>query len=462
MRYALISDIHANEAALRAVLADSADLRVEKIICLGDVLGYGPDPVAALELVYRKVHVCLAGNHDDAIANRCSTEDFTPFAVKAVERQRKLLSAEAVDWLRHLPYECAFEGTAGTADGAFACVHGDFSDAKQFNYVIEPEEAMPSWEARPEQLLFTGHTHKPGIFVLGASGEPHRLEPCDFMLEDGKRYLVNVGSVGYPRSGVCRSCYCIYDDVERSVAFRFLPFDLESYREKMQGQGLDEAPWVAARARERRRPEVRGAAKFGVPVPPTKKTKSATSRKSVPVASKPVVVARPERKSLLPPLLFAAAVVVAGLVWCTRQMTDALNDHAEAEALVKMKAAVPVVAEPEEEDVAVSDAAPTSVGEVVQRARCTVPAGGRIRFAVKLKRGSVPAWVHLRFENGKGEPAGDGLWYQNVKASKRSPKAGLVAPEGATAAFVEVVRPHAGDACEVAEITIEPAKEMKK
>ena len=67
MRYAIISDVHANETALRAVLADAADARAEKIICLGDVLGYGPDPVAALELVYRRAHVCLAGNLDDAV-----------------------------------------------------------------------------------------------------------------------------------------------------------------------------------------------------------------------------------------------------------------------------------------------------------------------------------------------------------------------------------------------------------
>ena len=88
MRYAIISDVHANETALRAVLADAADARAEKIICLGDVLGYGPDPVAALELVYRRAHVCLAGNHDDAVSGRFPVEDFTSFAAAAVARHR--------------------------------------------------------------------------------------------------------------------------------------------------------------------------------------------------------------------------------------------------------------------------------------------------------------------------------------------------------------------------------------
>ncbi len=239
MRYAIISDVHANEAALRAVLTDAADEQVEKIICLGDVLGYGPEPVAALELVYRRAHVCLAGNHDDAVCGRFPVEDFTDFAAAAVLRHRAAITHEAADWLAHLPYTCEFEG--------FACAHGDFSDPQNFNYVLEAQDAVASWETRTEQLLFVGHSHQPAIFVLGASGTPHRLDGADFTLEDGKRYIVNPGSVGYPRSGDCRSSYCIYDDEERTVEFRSLPFDLDSYAKKMHGQGLNEAPWMLAR-----------------------------------------------------------------------------------------------------------------------------------------------------------------------------------------------------------------------
>ena len=257
MRYAILSDVHANVDALRAVLTDAADMRAERIVCLGDVLGYGPEPVAALELVYRRAHVCLAGNHDDAVCGRFPVEDFTDFAAAAVLRHRAAITHEAADWLAHLPYTCEFEG--------FACAHGDFSDPQNFNYVLEAEDAVPSWDARTEQLLFVGHSHQPGIFVLGASGTPHRIDAADFTLEDGKRYIVNPGSVGYPRSGDCRSSYCIYDDVEHTVEFRTLPFDLDSYAAKMHGQGLNEAPWMLARAAERRRPAVRGSANFGIP-----------------------------------------------------------------------------------------------------------------------------------------------------------------------------------------------------
>ena len=256
MRFAIISDIHANAAALRAVLTDAQDCGVERVVCLGDVLGYGPEAVETLELVYKRVHVCLAGNHDDAICGRCSMEDFTDFAAAAAKKQRELLTEKAMTWLKSLPYVWA--------RGEVACAHGSFAYPELFRYITSPDEAMPSWEARTEKLLFVGHTHDPGIFVIGASGTPHQLPPSDFQLEGGKRYIVNVGSVGYPRSGSCRSSYVIWDERTRVVTFRTLPFDLDGYREKMNGRGLEEAPWIVRRQQERARPDLREEVKFGV------------------------------------------------------------------------------------------------------------------------------------------------------------------------------------------------------
>ena len=255
MRYAIISDIHANASALRSVLTDAQDCGAEQVICLGDVLGYGPEPVETLEIVYKRVHVCLAGNHDDAICGRSDAADFSAFAATAAAKQSIMLSDKAKEWLRSLPYVWGKDG--------FACAHGDFSDPKSFYYISTPDEAMFSWKARKEKLLFVGHTHEPGIFVIGQSGVPHEHAPVDFQLEAGKRYIVNVGSVGYPRSGSCRSCYVIWDDRTRVVTFRTLPFDLEGYREKMNGRGLEEAPWIGRRQKERERPSVREDVKFG-------------------------------------------------------------------------------------------------------------------------------------------------------------------------------------------------------
>lgn len=448
MRYAIFSDVHANEAALGAVLADAADARAEKLVSLGDVVGYGPDPVAALERVYRAAHVCLAGNHDDAVSGRFPVEDFTSFAAAAVARHRAALAPAARDWLRHLPHVCAFEGSAG----AFACAHGEFAHPARFDYVLEPRDALASWRARPEPLLFVGHSHRPGIFVLGPSGEPHALEPEDFALEPGKRYLVNVGSVGYPRSGDCRSTYCLYDDGTGSVFFRSLPFDLEDYRAKMNGQGLDEAPWMRARAEARRRAEVRGAERFG--------KSGEKKKKTAPVAPS---IAAPPAPAPRPHGPFGAAFVVGALVvalagvWCAEHFVSALPPREDLSDVKIAEVPGPEVLAPPPVEPAAS---PTQLGPVVERRRCTVPAGDRrLRFAVKLKKGGAPVWVRLRFEDGNGASVGDGLWYQGVRLSKRSPKKGLVAPEGATAAFIEVLKAHEADACEVAELVLEPFKE---
>ncbi len=461
MRYAILSDVHANETALRAVLADAADARAEKIVCLGDVLGYGPDPVAALELVYRRAHVCLAGNHDDAASGRFPVEDFTSFAAAAVARHRAALAPAALDWLRHLPHVCAFSGPSGDSARSFACAHGEFSDPTRFNYVLEPRDALPSWRARAEPLLFVGHSHKPGIFVLGASGEPHALEPMDFVLEPGKRYLVNVGSVGYPRSGACRSFYCLYDDGTGTVSFRSLPFDLEGYRAKMNGQGLDEAPWMRARAEERRRAEVRGAERFGKSGR-EKKTTAARPliRKAAPVApssvASPAVAPRPHGPFGAAFVVGALAVALAG-VWCAAHFVKALPPR---EDLSDVKIAA--VAEAETPPPAPA-AAPTALGPLIGQEHCTVPAGERrLRFAVKMKRGGAPVWVRLRFEDGNGAPVGDGYWYSDVRLSRKSPKKGLAAPEGATAAFLEVRKMHDADVCEVVELKVEPFKEKVK
>ena len=460
MRYAIISDVHANETALRAVLADAADARAEKLICLGDVLGYGPDPVAAHELLYRRAHVCLAGNHDDAVSGRFPVEDFTSFAAAAVARHRAALAPSALDWLRHLPHVCDFPGPAG----GFACAHGEFSDPTRFNYVLEPSDARPSWRARAEPLLFVGHSHKPGIFVLGTSGEPHALEPMDFVLEPGKRYLVNVGSVGYPRSGVCRSFYCLYDDGTGTVSFRSLPFDLEGYRAKMNGQGLDEAPWMRARAEERRHAEVRGAERFGKSGK-EKKKKTAAHPLIRKAASAPVApaIAAPPAPAPRPHGPFGAAFVVGALVvalagvWCAAHFVSALPPREDLSDVKIAEVAGPEVLAPPP---VVPAASPTQLGPVVERRRCTVPAGDRrLRFSVKLKKGGAPVWVRLRFEDGNGASVGDGLWYQGVRLSKRSPKKGLVAPGGATAASIEVRKAQETEACEVAEVVLEPFKE---
>ena len=229
MRYAIISDVHANLMALESVIADAKAQGVEKFVCLGDVVGYGPQPAETLDLVRRTCFITLAGNHDDAVSGRGDSSTFVDFAKEAVERHRAALSAEDAAWLRSLPYSC-------TLDKAIAA-HGDVFDPPKFYYILNEDGAEANFRSTDARLVFVGHTHEPAIFLTGHSGKVYRTDPQDFTIESHKRYIVNPGSVGYPRGseGECYSSYVIYDSAEQTVVFRFIPFFVESVMQRSGG-----------------------------------------------------------------------------------------------------------------------------------------------------------------------------------------------------------------------------------
>ena len=222
MVYAIISDVHANAIALSAVLEDARRCGAKKLLCLGDVVGYGPEPESTVSTIRARAAFTLAGNHDDAVAGRLDPSDFIDLAADAVSRHREALSEENLAWLKSLPY--TYNGKS------FLCAHGDFTSPRTFEYVSDEKEAAANFAATKAQLMFVGHSHVPGIFLTGASGKVYSLPPTDFTLEDGKRYIVNPGSVGYPRTNgnICESTYVLYDDTEKTVSFRRLPFTVRS------------------------------------------------------------------------------------------------------------------------------------------------------------------------------------------------------------------------------------------
>ena len=230
MRYAIVSDIHANLQAWNAVLLDIRSARVDKIICLGDIIGYGPRPADVLESVYTNVDHFVLGNHDAAVCGKLDTLLFNENARECIAWTAEQLNEDAVLFLHDLPLSLRADG--------FRCTHGDFSDPASFHYIIEPEEAVPSWQAVDERVLFTGHTHRPAIFLLGPSNVPRMVEPQDFELEPNKRFLINVGSVGCPRNGYTGSTYCIYDSDRAAVYWRQIVFDLDAYRADMEAVQL--------------------------------------------------------------------------------------------------------------------------------------------------------------------------------------------------------------------------------
>jgi len=258
MRYAIVSDIHANLTAWKTALADIADMRADRIICLGDIVGYGAEPVEVLESVYRKAYAAIMGNHDAAVCGKMDAQVFTPRAAQAVMRHREQISEAGLRWLAQLPLVLNAPG--------FRCAHGDFSEPAAYNYILDAAEALPSWRSATEQLLFVGHTHCPCIHVVGASGTPHVLPPGDFALEAGKRYIVNPGSIGYPRAQEGRSTYCIYDSHAQTVVFRSLPFDHESYVASLRNAGFEVEPWLERQEAAQSIPSLRERLSFAKPL----------------------------------------------------------------------------------------------------------------------------------------------------------------------------------------------------
>ena len=240
MKYAIISDVHANVEALNRALADAARCGATRAVCLGDVVGYGPQPAKALARVRKSCSLVVAGNHDDAVSGRGRADLFNGLAADAVTRHREALSSDDRAWLKSLPY-------VGKIRGAILA-HGDFVDPPKFYYVDDADGAAANFEATDAQLMFVGHTHTPALAVVGDSGTVHLAAPQDFTLEPNKRYIVNPGSVGYPRenNGSCQSSYVIYDSDEKTVEFRFLPFSVASVMQRGRAPGRRRAGLLLA------------------------------------------------------------------------------------------------------------------------------------------------------------------------------------------------------------------------
>ncbi len=231
MRYAFISDIHANLQAWRAVHLDIRSSKTDYILCLGDVIGYGPSPAEVLNEVHANVDMFVLGNHDAVVSGRMDDSSFNPHAREMIRWTTSKLNRKASSFLGSFPLTIIGNG--------FQCAHGEFSRPASFDYVLNPEDALPSWQAVDAPLLFAGHTHEPAFFLIGPSGIPRQAEPQDFEIESGKRYFINVGSVGCSRDGDPRASYCIYDTEARAVFWHRIPFDLDSYRTTLIRSGLD-------------------------------------------------------------------------------------------------------------------------------------------------------------------------------------------------------------------------------
>ena len=230
MRYAVIADIHGNLEALQAVLADIKEQKCTHVVCLGDVVGYGANPKECLDIIRGMNIPVVKGNHDEYIGVDVNPDGFNDAAAEAVTWSRAQLTEDDRKWLRELKY---FRLVAN-----FSIVHATLDAPQRWGYVFEKLEAAASFTYQNTQVCFFGHTHVPVAFIrdTGVRGGTY----SKFRVEAGKKYFVNVGSVGQPRDGNPKSAYVIYDLTQQTIELRRLDYPIAEAQRKIRAAGLPE------------------------------------------------------------------------------------------------------------------------------------------------------------------------------------------------------------------------------
>ncbi len=231
MHILLVSDIHSNLAALNAVIKDAGAF--DRIWCLGDIVGYGPEPNECIERLRSFEHLCLAGNHDLAVVGKANLADFNSDAKEAVAFTRHQLAPEHRAWLENLSPMLVTEHSA-------TLVHASPCDPV-WEYVVTPPIARASFECLGTRICLYGHTHQPVLFrkpeyeigIFTETLQPNR--PVSLVRD---RLLINPGSVGQPRDDDPRAAYAIIDLELHIFTYRRVQYDVNATQKKIKQAGL--------------------------------------------------------------------------------------------------------------------------------------------------------------------------------------------------------------------------------
>lgn len=229
MRIAVIADIHSNLEALEAVLGALSRSRIDRTVCVGDVVGYGADPKPCIDRVRETCDIVVAGNHDWAVAGRLSMEFFNTYARDAIVWTRLQLQPNDLRWLNDLPLQADVHGLA-------TLVHATLHNPAAFDYLLTSYDAHLSMAVLDHPLCFVGHSHIPITFTERDGLGFTFADTID--LTKVKKAIVNPGSVGQPRDENPHAGYAIYDTVKRKVTLHRVPYDVDAAGKKIVEAGL--------------------------------------------------------------------------------------------------------------------------------------------------------------------------------------------------------------------------------
>jgi predicted phosphodiesterase len=235
MILAILSDIHANLEAFEAVVEDLNKQKPDKVICLGDLIGYGPDPEETVQLFRQKNYISILGNHEAALKGKKMRNWLNFQAKENSEQTENLLSLENIQFCRDL------EVTASIHDMLF--VHGFPPDSiRRYVTMVKRPELQSHFLTSAYRLCFVGHSHDLLLFEWnGKDVTQEKLCQKRYNLDKGRKYLINAGSVGQPRDGENSAKYLIFDTDTFTLEVFFVPYDYEKTVRKIEQRGFPEA-----------------------------------------------------------------------------------------------------------------------------------------------------------------------------------------------------------------------------
>ena len=233
MRYAVLSDAHGNLEALEAVLKEAEAIGYDRLLFLGDFVGYGANPNECVELIRERASVAVLGNHDSAVLHPEEADYFNEFARRAVLWTRERLTKENMNYLASLPFTAKPEGN-------ILVVHASPHKPEKWDYILSIYDAEFHFGHFSEPICLFGHSHIPGIFIREPDGKITMIEDEPLKLDDSRRFLINPGSVGQPRDLDWRASFGLLDTEKRVFEFFRVEYDVDKAQLRIKEAGLPE------------------------------------------------------------------------------------------------------------------------------------------------------------------------------------------------------------------------------
>lgn len=237
MRLALLADLHSNAGALQAVLEHARQQGVDQFAYLGDLTGYGPDPVAVVRQAREHAEqgaLVVLGNHDAAVLDR-NPHRMSDSAQAAIEWTRQQLAPEDLQWLDALPLSVLRDEVLFT--------HASAHKPERWGYITSPQEAGHSMAATSAWLTVGGHVHEPCLYHRRGTGSPQAFKPSPgvpIQLQAHLQWLAIVGSLGQPRDRNTAACYAVLDLARKRLSYFRVAYDVAATAARLRAAGLPE------------------------------------------------------------------------------------------------------------------------------------------------------------------------------------------------------------------------------